>query len=61
MIDGKVWYLVFTDTEKLRAYAKRHQNLDPEGNALVSDDDARGFSAFCAGVTRHNCVRRSVQ
>jgi len=34
MIDGKVWYLVFTDTEKLHAYAKRNQNLDPEGNAL---------------------------
>lgn len=34
MIDGKVWYLVFTDTDKLRAYATRNQNLDETGNAL---------------------------
>lgn len=34
LIDEKVWYLVFTDTAKLRSYAERNQNLDPTGNAL---------------------------
>lgn len=34
MIDGKVWYLAFTDADKLRHYATRNQNLDEAGNAL---------------------------
>jgi len=34
IIDGKGWYLVFTDTEKLQAYAKQNKNLDKKGNAL---------------------------
>ena len=34
MIDDKVWYLAFTDAEKLRHYAKRNRNLDDLGNAL---------------------------
>lgn len=34
MIDGKDWYLVFTDSDKLQAYAKMNNNLDAKGNAL---------------------------
>lgn len=34
MIDEKVWYLVFTDTDKLRFYATRNQNLDVSGQTL---------------------------
>lgn len=34
MIDEKVWYLVFTDTDKLRLYATRNQNLDESGKTL---------------------------
>lgn len=33
-IDGKVWYLAFTDAAKLRHYAERNKNLDDLGNAL---------------------------
>jgi len=33
-IDGKVWYLAFTDTEKLKFYAESNQNLGENGDAL---------------------------
>ena len=33
-IDEKIWYLAFTDAEKLRHYATRNKNLDDSGNAL---------------------------
>lgn len=34
LIDEKVWYLVFTDSEKLQHYARRNQNVDASGAAL---------------------------
>lgn len=34
LIDEKVWFLAFTDPEKLRFYATRNRNLDDAGNAL---------------------------
>lgn len=46
VIDGKNWFLVFTDTELLRAYAQQNKNLDQKGNALfvsMSPDKALKF------------------
>lgn len=34
LIDEKVWYLVFTDSEKLHHYARRNQNVDEKGGVL---------------------------
>ncbi|AFM12203.1 hypothetical protein [Turneriella parva] len=54
MIDGKVWYLVFTDTEKLQAYATRNQNLDPDGKALfitMTPEAAVRFAQGSLGTT----------
>ncbi|MBL8035752.1 MAG: hypothetical protein JNJ69_18760 [Leptospiraceae bacterium] len=54
-IDGKVWYLVFTDGDKLRLYAERNRNLDENGNALfmtMTPDKAVEFA--------HNCLQLEV-
>jgi hypothetical protein len=34
LIDEKVWFLVFTDSEKLHHYARKNQNVDAAGAAL---------------------------
>lgn len=54
MIDEKVWYLVFTDTEKLQAYATRNQNLDANGGALyltMTPDQAVEFAEKSLATT----------
>ncbi|MBS0618977.1 MAG: hypothetical protein JSR44_12360 [Spirochaetes bacterium] len=33
-IDGKVWYLAFTDRDKLKFYAESNKNLAANGDAL---------------------------
>ena len=35
VIDGKGWFLAFTDAEKLQAYAKQNKNVDKKGNAYM--------------------------
>lgn len=34
VIDGKGWFLAFTDVEKLQAYARQNKDVDKKGNAL---------------------------
>lgn len=46
MIEGKGWLLVFTDSEKLQAYAKKNKNVDEKGSALylsMSSEKAREY------------------
>ena len=46
VIDGKEWIFVFTDSEKLHAYAKQNNNLDEKGGSLyltMPSDKAREY------------------
>jgi hypothetical protein len=46
VIAGEAWVLVFTDSEKLKAYAKANKNLAADGSALflsMKPEDARKY------------------
>lgn len=52
-IDGNAWYLVFTDSDKLRFYAEQNHNLDASGNALfmtMTPDKATEFAQNCLNL-----------